>query len=300
MSVKPSISVVIPTYNYGRVLPRAVGSVIAQLSECVELLVVDDGSTDDTQDVLAKLHGEHAGQFSSFKKENGGVASARNFSLQHIKAEYILFLDADDELLPGALDLIRQNLDDNRDVHFFIAGHYSLSADGKKRKILPPALPAKSEDRLKQYLLEKSISIAPSHCVIHRDILQEHDFPENYRNSEDVPVFAQALANFNCGVIPEAIVIMHKHDDSLRHNLKHSKSVGVDVVDEIFSSGRLNGDYEWLKKAFYVKRCLSLAKMAVAKGDKSMAKSFYVQAIRQDWTVVFHVQHLKRMVRLLF
>lgn len=134
MSVKPSISVVIPTYNYGRVLPRAVGSVIAQLSECVELLVVDDGSTDDTQDVLAKLHGEHAGQFSSFKKENGGVASARNFSLQHIKAEYILFLDADDELLPGALDLIRQNLDDNRDVYFFIAGHYSLSADGKKER----------------------------------------------------------------------------------------------------------------------------------------------------------------------
>ena len=63
MSAKPLLSVVIPTYNYASVLPRAVESVLAQLDESAELIVIDDGSTDDSQQVLAHLLEQHAGRF---------------------------------------------------------------------------------------------------------------------------------------------------------------------------------------------------------------------------------------------
>lgn len=69
------ISIVIPAYNYAKTLPRAVESVIAQLSEISELLVIDDGSTDETPALLADLQDKHPGLFRAIRKPNGGLSS---------------------------------------------------------------------------------------------------------------------------------------------------------------------------------------------------------------------------------
>lgn len=87
----PLISVVVPTYNMARLLPEAIASIRAQKWHPLEILVVDDGSTDDTRAVTSALDGVRV-----FRKPNGGAASARNLGLQAARGEWISFLDADD------------------------------------------------------------------------------------------------------------------------------------------------------------------------------------------------------------
>lgn len=100
MAAPPLISVVIPCHNHGRFLHDAVGSVFASQERPVEVLVVDDGSTDDTARVARGLPGVRL-----LAQENLGLARARNRGLQEAAGEFVVFLDADDRLAPGALDI---------------------------------------------------------------------------------------------------------------------------------------------------------------------------------------------------
>jgi glycosyltransferase involved in cell wall biosynthesis len=95
----PLVSVVIPTYNAARFLVDAIDSVLAQTYQPLEVLVVDDGSTDDTARVLEP----YGGRIRYIRQTNGGPAKARNRGIREAKGELIAFLDADDQWLPEKL-----------------------------------------------------------------------------------------------------------------------------------------------------------------------------------------------------
>ena len=98
--MKPLVSIVINNYNYGRFLAQAVDSALAQTYEATELIVVDDGSTDDSRAVLEP----YRSRAKVIEKTNGGQASAFNAGIALAQGEYILLLDADDRLLPEAVE----------------------------------------------------------------------------------------------------------------------------------------------------------------------------------------------------
>ena len=95
------ISIVLPTYNRAAVLPRAVDSVLRQTFADWELIIVDDGSTDETARYLAGLRDPRVSVFSH--SLNRGVAAAKNTGLDHIRGEWFTILDSDDEATPDAL-----------------------------------------------------------------------------------------------------------------------------------------------------------------------------------------------------
>jgi glycosyltransferase involved in cell wall biosynthesis len=100
--MKESVSVVIPTYNLASFLPGAVAGVRAQGWPELEMVVVDDGSTDETAEVLGALARENA-NLRWFRQENAGAAAARNRGIEESRGEFVAFLDADDVWLPGKL-----------------------------------------------------------------------------------------------------------------------------------------------------------------------------------------------------
>jgi len=101
MSIEPMVSVIIPTYNRSALLPAALGSALAQTLAEVEVIVIDDGSTDDTREVIAPF----LDRIRYLESDHGGPAHARNVGLRASAGRYIAFLDSDDRYLPDKLEL---------------------------------------------------------------------------------------------------------------------------------------------------------------------------------------------------
>lgn len=101
MLLEPTVSVIIPTYNRAKFIPAAIQSVITQSYRNIEIIVVDDGSTDGTKDVLSPF----MDKIRYYHTENMGPAHARNVGMKAASGKYIAFLDSDDLYLPGKLEL---------------------------------------------------------------------------------------------------------------------------------------------------------------------------------------------------
>lgn len=112
------VSVIIPCYNHGQYLQEAVESVWSQRYKAVEVIVVDDGSTDNTREVAAKCAGVRY-----IYQANQGLSAARNTGISHSQGEFLVFLDADDWLLPDAIRTNAQYLQQDEQLAFVSGGH---------------------------------------------------------------------------------------------------------------------------------------------------------------------------------
>lgn len=292
------ISIVIPSFNYASTLERAVSSVVNQLNHKHELIVIDDGSTDETASVVAHIKEQMPGQVRFIRKENGGPSSARNLGIRESLGTYLIFLDADDELLPSALQALERHISEHSGSRFIIGGHIAVSPDGKRRKHIPDFLPDIPEERLRAYLLGKRISLCNGACAMHREIFSRAVYPETFRSAEDIPVFAQALAGHSCTILPEALALIHKHADSLRHQFSLAKTAGLHLVEEVFSEQRLSPEFKHLKSPYFVQRSLSLFRSAYVAKDYPLAKEFFQIALKRDWRVLLKLSYTKKALRL--
>lgn len=100
--MNPIISIIVPVYNGDKYLSRCVDSILNQTFQDWELLLVDDGSTDKSGEICDEYAIKDK-RIKAFHKKNGGVSSARNYGIKHIEGEWIMFCDADDELMAFCL-----------------------------------------------------------------------------------------------------------------------------------------------------------------------------------------------------
>lgn len=107
--MSPFFSIIVPVYNKERYITRCLDSVIKQTYTDFECILVDDGSTDDSN-TICRGYFEASNRFLMIEKENGGLSDARNYGVKHAKGEYVLFLDADDMLHPEALERCNQEI----------------------------------------------------------------------------------------------------------------------------------------------------------------------------------------------
>ncbi|MDP3444388.1 MAG: glycosyltransferase family 2 protein, partial [Ignavibacteria bacterium] len=130
---KPKISVIIPVYNTERYLPKCVESILAQTFNNFELLLIDDGSSDNSGRICDKYAQEDS-RIRVFHKTNGGVSSARNLGIDNAKGDYICFVDSDDFVLANYLkDLIEHCLPG--EIGIVIQGYNRYNLHGKLIRI---------------------------------------------------------------------------------------------------------------------------------------------------------------------
>jgi glycosyltransferase involved in cell wall biosynthesis len=125
-SAPPRVTVIIPAFNAERFVADAIRSAHVQTFACVAVIVVDDGSTDRTASIAASFPG-----VSLIRQPNAGVSAARNRGLAESRSEYVVFLDADDRLLPSAVDPGVSMLDQRPELGLVYGRHETIDAAGE-------------------------------------------------------------------------------------------------------------------------------------------------------------------------
>lgn len=128
----PKVSIIVPVYNVEKYLDKCLNSLVNQTFKDIEILVINDGSTDNSQAIIDKYQAQYPELLSSFLKENGGQGSARNLGLEYAKGDYISFVDSDDWL---DLDFIEKSynsaIKNNSDI--VICDMFDFCDDGTKK-----------------------------------------------------------------------------------------------------------------------------------------------------------------------
>ena len=185
---RPFFSVVIPLYNKRPHIKRSVGSVLAQTFRDFELIVVDDGSTDGSLDEIENIDDS---RLKICHKENGGAASARNLGTREASAEYVAFLDADDEWHESFLEIIHLMSKVFPDAVMFSTGCQIVGSGPVRHKTIRHKKPYFI---IEDYFSEFAKMCGPinnsSSSVVRKDYLINIGlFPVGYRNFEDWSVW---------------------------------------------------------------------------------------------------------------
>ncbi len=203
-----NITVIIPTYNRYTLLRRAITSVYAQTHLPKELIVIDDGSTDNTKQIIKDFP-----DTIYIYQENRGVSCARNVGIKIAKYEWIAFLDSDDEWHEKKLEKQAGFHRSNPDILMsytaeqWIRNEQVVKIPKKYRKI--------GDDIFKENL--SYCNIAPSSVVIHKKIFESIGlFDESLRVCEDYELWLRLLLKYKVGLINEKLIIKYAgHDKQL-------------------------------------------------------------------------------------
>lgn len=290
----PGFTVVIPAYNYGHCVERALRSVTAQDYPAFQCLVINDGSTDDTLDVLARLR--QAGEcFDLLDQANAGLAAVRNRGIDEAKHDWLIFLDADDEMLPGALRAFATAIATAPQAAMVIAAHDSVFEDGRVRRVTPPVIPDNPEQALQDYLF-KRFSIANGACAMHRRGFSAIRYRPEMRQTEDIPVFAHVLAHYPVISTRDAVARIYKHPQSMRNDIAQAHRVGMTLEQVIFEGSGLPQWAQALRARYRGKRALSLVKLCYRGKDYAGVVTYWRQALTVMPLMALSPRYLRRFL----
>ena len=296
---KKLLSFVVPTYNYGDRLERAVTSVAAQAGNDFEIVVVDDGSNDSTEEVIKSLLLRWPAKLRVYRQANKGAAVARNFGIKESDGKYVVFLDADDEMLPDAIENIRQAIELSPGVNFFLGGYFSIDELGNSRQRKPGKLSNINEINFANYL-NKKILISHGSFVVKQELIDRVDYPENLKSGEDIPFFAHLFLLGNVSEIKAFLVRVFKHSNSLRHNVQHGNEAGLDLVDNLFDPNIVPLKLMAHKRKYSAQRCLSLSRSNFVAGEHELSRTWFLRAVKFNPIVLFDFGYVKNFVRSFF
>ncbi|MDL1967166.1 MAG: glycosyltransferase [Deltaproteobacteria bacterium] len=260
----PLVSVIIPTYNRGWILKKAIDSVLAQNFTDFELIVVNDGSTDNTQDIL-NLYKE---DIIVLQQDNKGVSAARNRGIASASGLFIAFLDSDDLWLPKKLSI---------HVDFFNANPDALICQTEEIWVRNGLRvnPKKRHKKLSGDIFEPSLYlclVSPSAVMIKRNLFEKTGmFDESLLACEDYDMWLRVSCRYPVYLIDIPLIIKRGgHDDQL------SRSSGLDryriqSLKKIIDSNLLTEDQETAVIKAMKEKCTIYANGCFKRGHKKKA-----------------------------
>lgn len=207
----PKISILIPTYNRAQYLVQAVQSIQQQTFTDWEIVVVDDGSTDNTQsslDVFGKL-------VKYFYQPNQGVSVARNRAFRESVGDYIVFLDSDDWLLPQALETLWVAAQANPTANIIYGDAYLTDLAGKYLCRMSDYRPRPIEDTLESFAVEGGLGMLATMIRRHALVPLDGPFDEDMIGYEDKDLFFRLKASgAQLVYVPEPVCCYRFHGDN--------------------------------------------------------------------------------------
>lgn len=210
----PKVSIVVPLYNKGRYIRRAIDSILNQTIDDLEIIVVNDGSTDDGMDSMQSYTDP---RLRLIEQENFGVSAARNRGVAESSADLIAFLDADDEWLPFFLETVLRLQDNFPDAGLF-ATNFVLSVDG----VIPTGCRLNQDNHddggiMNDYFKRMTYALPTfnsSSVMIQKDVLKSiGGFPVGLESGEDIYTWSHIALKHKIAWTGRICAVYHQHDN---------------------------------------------------------------------------------------
>lgn len=301
-----TVSIIVPVYNIIEYLPRCVESLRKQTYDKIEILLVDDGSTDGTSELCDRLAAEDI-RIRVFHKENGGSSSARNLGIKEATGEYLGFVDSDDYVEPDMYERLLQAIETTQ-LPIAQTGRDEIDPEGKKLPNICEPVTERQEIPAKDFLRELLMHRGDcSFCtkLVRRDLFDEEGFPVGVLN-EDFHLLVKLLTR---GKVPGIVCVpgqsyhvFYRPDSNTRKQTGFSR-VYADNVDNADMVQKLvadtwSEDKELAEIAFrfgIFQRLDYLLHIPVEQMTKNNV--FYrnvVKYLRKNWCRAMKNPHLKK------
>jgi glycosyltransferase involved in cell wall biosynthesis len=230
----PKVSIVIPVFNRERLIPRTIRSCLVQTEPDFEIVIVDDGSTDGSREAVRRFDDPRLRLFT--QPQNMGAATARNRGAAEARADWVMFVDSDDELVPEALAIIVEKIEESGSDVAALWFRCRLD-DGT---LTPARIPKLGRLDLKDKLLLHEACIGESDDLVHvcrRSTFSKVKYPTN-QGLEDLYLLNFSNCYLGC-VCPEVLLLYHQDADNqlsqrVRHfNRKHDLQFVMDRMTTI-------------------------------------------------------------------
>ncbi len=272
----PRISVIIPTYNRSKLVKEAVENVLRQNYTDFEVIVIDDGSIDDTGSVIKQVTDERV---KYYYKPNGGQSSARNVGLRKSSGEYIAFLDEDDLWPEDYLGVVISQLDEQKDYGATYTRVFELHPDGTKKELSTPE--RYRSGWITKYYFDFSPCLMPSATCFRKSVWENFFWDEALKRSPDYDLFLRISTISKFLFVPNTYVIKRWYPENLSSTTKPTSAIDVAHILERFYS-HMGGDKYVSQKAVKNKishRYRKAAKMASRLKNRQMAIQLLKKAI---------------------
>lgn len=284
MVISPKVSVVVPAYNVRSYIEDALVSLERQSFDKFEVIVVDDGSTDDTAEVV-KPFCERDSRFQLVQKQNGGLSSARNYGIHHACGEYIALLDGDDVYEQDKLAVHVALLDRDADVGVAYSASRAVREDGRSTFMYLSGKPITSDPLLA--LLCKNFIGHGSNAVFRRAVFdQVGEFDETLRSSEDVDFWLRvAVQRWRFDREPRVLCRYRVRPSGLSFNVLQMQRCCTQVIESAYQ--RSPEVVEPMLPTAYAYMYRYLARLSLTAGDAEQARDFIDQALAADYTIFY-------------
>lgn len=226
----PRVSVIIPAYNGAAYLDQAIESALHQEGTDLEIIVVDDGSTDDTDKVLARYHGKVV----SLYQENRGMASARNQGIAASTGEFLAFLDQDDYWLDRKLTAQLALFERRSQVGLVYSDSLFLQGTRYLTDTFFTLCPPHRGRVFVQLLLDSFIPIPT--VVVRRECLEDVGlFDERLRICADYDLWLRVAARYDVDYVPAPLAVYRRHEGNTSKNAEVALTEAIRITDAYLS-----------------------------------------------------------------
>ena len=265
-----TVSVIIPSYNRCTLLPRALDSVLQQTRPALEIIVVDDGSSDATAVMLeARYPPSRFPHLTLLRQANAGVSRARNLGIRHATGDWIALLDSDDEWLPEKL---QRQLDAITEQPDTVLCHSDEIWIRRGKRVNPKHKHRKQGGHIFQHCLPLCV-ISPSAALIKRSLLDEVGlFDESLPACEDYDLWLRICARYPVLYLDQPLITKHGgHADQLSQRHWGMDRFRIQALVNIINRGELSHDDVRAAQTMLAEKCAIVAQGAAKRGNHDLA-----------------------------
>lgn len=233
LKMNPTVSVIIPNYNYGRFLREAIESVLAQTYPCREIIVVDDGSTDNSLEILAAYEKD---KVKVIRQKNCGVGAARNAGVKASSGDLVAFLDADDIWLPEKLEKQVSIFQSDPEIGLVSCGMQEFDMQGNIINYQKSQVGWLSASVV---AFETELIVSGSAVIIRRNVFNKisgFDEREELHPSEDLEFFFRVSRICKIGFAQDVLVRYRNHGNNGHLKLPRFERAMLLVYEKVFQT----------------------------------------------------------------